>query len=255
MTGWDELNAALEPARATVVDHDVYEAVDDRRALCTFMEHHAFAVWDFMSLLTRLQRDLTCVELPWRPRAVNTALVRFVNELKLAEESDDLDGEWTSHFDLYLDAMREAGADTGPIVATVRAVALWPGWSAMQAARSSGAPTAAVEFVGSTFRFVEYGTTLEVAAAFSLGREQLIPALFRPLLDREPRAMLFDEYLARHVELDGDEHGPMARRLVTELADGEPDGWSIALSAAFDALQARRDLWDAALHAIDLARV
>jgi Protein of unknown function (DUF3050) len=63
-------------------------------------------------LLKALQRRLCCVEVPWLP-AVDPLGSRLINEVVLAEESDD-DGRggFASHFELYQQAMRRCGAST-----------------------------------------------------------------------------------------------------------------------------------------------
>jgi hypothetical protein len=229
----------IEPRHQEVLDHEVYRSVRDLRALHLFMEHHVWAVWDFMSLLTRLQRDLTCVTVPWTPRAVDPALQRFVNEIKLGEESDEHpDGGWTSHFDLYLAAMDEVGADTRPARRLLEELAAAPvavdGVELAHLAVRCGAPAGAAGFVASTFDVVGRGQTVEVAAAFALGREQLIPEMFEHLLDGT-YGRLLTEYLRRHIELDEDEHGPLARRLVEQLAGDDPAAWAAVERAALGA--------------------
>jgi hypothetical protein len=247
----------IEPKHQEVLGHEVYRSVLDLPALHLFMEHHVWAVWDFMSLLTRLQRDLTCVTVPWTPRGIDPALQRFVNEIKLGEESDEHpDGGWTSHFDLYLAAMEEVGADTGPARRLIDALASGPvaldGSELARLAVRCGAPPGAARFVSSTFDLVGSASTVEVAAAFALGREQLIPDMFEHLLDGT-YGRLLDEYLRRHIELDEDEHGPLAQRLVEQLAGDDPRAWAAVERAALGALSARARLWDAVVAAIDEA--
>jgi hypothetical protein len=256
---WARIDTATRPAREAVLDHAVYRSLDNRQALHTFMEHHVWAVWDFMSLLTRLQRDLTCVEVPWVPRPVDAAAQRLINEIKLGEESDTHpDGGWTSHFSLYLAAMEEVGADTGPVRRAVAGLAS----GAVDPTRTSpgdllgrcGAPQGASEFVASTFAVVVRGSTLEVAAAFALGREQLIPEMFTHLVQGSDGRLLI-EYLERHVELDQGEHGPLSHRLVEHLAGNDPANWQLVEHAAERAIGARLRLWDSVVAALEPARV
>lgn len=246
-----ELDARLAPARRRLLEHPVYRYLDQPGALRIFMEHHVWAVWDFMSLLTRLQRDLTCTTVPWVPAPVPPEVRRFVNEIKLGEESDTSPmGGWLSHFELYVAAMEEVGADPTLVLGVLATVEPF-----VVPRKIELAPPAARGFVANTLHTAMAGTTLQVAAAFALGREQLIPDLFRPIIDRLGGAPLLSEYLARHVELDEGEHGPLAQRLVEWLADQGEDGWATAERAALDAVHARARLWDGVLRAIGDARV
>jgi hypothetical protein len=261
---WSRVQTAIEPWQRAVLEHGLYNSLHDRRALHIFMEHHVWAVWDFMSVLTRLQRDLTCVDVPWVPRAVDPAAQRFVNEIKLGEESDEHpDGGWTSHFDLYLAAMEDVGAETSAVRDVVGRLGrlgrgdgptVSPAGSPAVLAAECGAPRGAVEFISTTFRTVTEGSTLEVASAFALGREQLIPDMFGHLVDAD-RGRLLVAYLRRHVELDEGEHGPLARRLVEHLAGGEQAAWQTVEDAAASAVKARLRLWDAVVSEIEFARI
>ncbi len=250
MSSLDNLLAAIRPQRDRLVEHPIYAAIDSPDALRVFMEHHVFAVWDFMTLLKSLQGALTCVATPWVPSADREAR-RLINGIVLAEESDeDGDGGYASHFEVYLDAMRQAGADTRAIDGFLRAIR--DGRAIDEALETSGAPRAARDFVQATWGFVESGSVTAVASAFTLGREELIPDLFREIVaqlhDREPGKLgIFRRYLDRHVHLDEDEHGPMALRMLGSVCGQDPSRWRDARYAATVALEARADLWDGVL--------
>src|ERR1044072_9473486 len=66
--GIERARSVIEPARKEVTAHPIFQRISTRDDMATFMAHHVFAVWDFMSLLKSLQRDLTCVDVPCVPR-------------------------------------------------------------------------------------------------------------------------------------------------------------------------------------------
>lgn len=236
----------LRPLYLRLANHELYQSFETMEDLHVFMESHVFAVWDFMSLLKTLQRALTCVEVPWVPSKF-PASRRLVNEIVLGEESDLYGTRPVSHFELYVGAMRECGASTGSIedfLGRLRAGAVWSIALAM-----CGAPEAAYRFVQSTFAIIESGRLHAIAAAFTFGREDLIPDMFRGFV-REQDTMLSGRlatlrwYLDRHIEVDGEEHGPMALQMVSELCGTDSVKWSEAAEAAETALRARIALWD-----------
>lgn len=247
-----ELQLHLVPLRASLLEHPLYERIDGAVALRTFMEHHVFAVWDFMSLLKGLQKQLTCVEIPWRP-ARDPAAARLVNEIVLGEETDeDGEGSYASHYELYLRAMKEAGANTGPIEQFV--LRIDEGAGLETALAEAKAPAAAAAFVESTFRTIEQGSLCSLASAFTFGREDLLPSVFQKIVDEADAAsggfQKFRYYLDRHIQLDGDVHGPMAARLVRTLCGDVAERWRQAEAGAIESLRARMQLWDGMLAAI-----
>jgi molybdopterin-guanine dinucleotide biosynthesis protein A len=237
--------------------HPLHSELHDLLALRVFAEHHVFAVWDFMSLLKALQREVAGVQLPWRPQR-DARLVRLIHEIVLAEESDlGPDGRPRSHFELYLEAMGELGADRAPIGKLLDGLESGQGWTVALA--RCGAPIAAQRFVECTMNFVDSGKAHVVAAAFTHGREEPIPGMFRALVDaiaeREPeRVELLRYYLERHIEIDGEEHGALAHELLRELCARDPIKEREALWAAEQALEARLTLWDGIVAAIRARR-
>ena len=232
--------------RAALLDHPLPHSLRTPEAVRGFMEAHVFAVWDFMSLLKRLQRDLTGLGHPWTPPA-RAAHARLINEIVLAEESDeDSLGGHVSHFELYLAAMGQCGASTGAIRTFLAALA--DGAPPARALDAAGVPAHVAAFVSFTLSLAAEGTTEEVAAAFFHGREDIIPDMFRALLDALDGAQHPSDrlryYLSRHIHLDGDAHGPAARVLVESLCAGDPARAARAAAAADASVQARIRLWD-----------
>ncbi len=211
------------------------------------MQHHVFAVWDFMSLLKALQQRICCVEVPWISRR-NSVGCRLVNEIVLGEESDnDGEGGTASHFELYHRAMQQCGASTATV--DLFLVALQQGEPVASAFRIANVGEPVARFVSQTFNFIQSNDTCTIASAFTFGREDLLPAVFRKIVD-ELNAKVdgsldrFRYYLDRHIQLDDDVHGPMAERLVASLCESDAAKWEAAETAARCALQARLEFWD-----------
>jgi hypothetical protein len=243
----------LGDARRRLVAHPVYRLIDSPKRLRRFMEHHVFAVWDFQSLLKAMQQKLTCTAVPWLPTPDPEAR-RLVNEIVLDEESDELPGGgYASHFELYLRAMQDAGADTAPIERLL--ALLKEGAPIAQALSACGAPAAAAAFVRRSFAVIESGSTHRIVAAFTYGREDVIPDMFRSLVGalaaEDPAAWgSFRFYLERHIEHDDERHAPVCRRIVSRLCGDDDAIWRQASETARDCLEARITLWDGVQEAI-----
>lgn len=252
------IEAATAGLREQLRTHALYDALNDLPDLRVFAEQHVFAVWDFMSLLKALQVRLTTTTLPWRP-AANPALARFINEIVWGEESDlDERGNPTSHFEMYLAAMQEIGADTRTMqqfLDTLNGVD-----DVEQAALRTGVPATVRDFLSFTFGLIREGDDHKIAAAFTFGREDLIPDLFLAILRRtkdqagSPAYPKFLYYIERHIEVDGDEHGPLSLLMVSALCGQDEQKWAEAEQVAKAALRARIRLWDGIAAAISTAK-
>ena len=80
--------ADVENSMSRLNSHPIYSSLRGLSDLRTFMEHHDYSVWDFMSLAKSIQKTIAPTSLPWMPRG-DGSLCRFVNELIL--ETRDLD--------------------------------------------------------------------------------------------------------------------------------------------------------------------
>jgi hypothetical protein len=254
------LSIDLADCRERLVRHRIYGLVNSAARLRWFMESHVFAVWDFQSLLKAMQQRLTCTTIPWVP-TLDPEARRLVNEIVLDEESDELpEGGAASHFELYLEGMRAAGADTGPIDRMIEALrtakapqvekpAATVGEVVANTMQTAGAPQAAQAFVRESFAVIEQGSTHGIVAAFTYGREDVIPDMFRSLVSslasRDPAWARFHWYLERHIEADDEKHAPVCRRIMARLCGDDPAKWAEASAVARQCIEARIALWDA----------
>ena len=248
--GIDRLEEQISEARRGVIEHPVYAALDSVHAIRTFVEHHVFAVWDFMSLLKSLQRNLTCVEVPWVPTGP-TGSRRLINDIVLVEESDERGSGFISHFELYLDGMAEAGADTSVVNAFIdRLRAKRPVLEVLDEVK---VPGPAAEFVRLTWGLISSAPVHAQAAAFAFGREDLIPDMFQQVVGVNERLGSLDtfvDYLARHIQVDSEEHTPMAMQMLADLCGEDSAKWAACAETVNLALAARARLWDGILAAI-----
>lgn len=245
---FEALYNELRERRKSLVNHPAYEKLVDKATLCTFVEHHVFAVWDFMSLLKTLQAGLTCVTLPWIPKG-DPEIRALINEIVAEEESDRCtDGRHLSHFELYLEAMEEIGADMRPIRRFIEMVAA--GTPVSEALTASGAPDGAAQFVRTTMSFIDANDLVAVAAAFTFGRENVLPNIFRTVVQAVSEDGGFSAsklvwYLDRHIQLDGVDHAHLARRMLVQLCATDERKWDRAAQAGHASLDAREALWNA----------
>jgi len=250
------MRAELSAGMNALSSHRVFQLVRNFDDLRLFMRWHVFAVWDFMSLVKRLQVDLTCTSLPWMPPAHPKA-ARLMNEIVLGEESDEtLTADHASHFDLYLGAMREVGAE--PIEINLFLEKVRGGHPVDQALTLASVPPPVAAFVLDTLRLARHAHTHEVLGSFFYGRENVIPKMFSALLAKwtidEMSVPTFVYYLKRHIELDGDSHGPAAEAIIADLVGDEPLKQFELLSAALAAVASRLRLWDALAEQLTVTR-
>jgi hypothetical protein len=243
------INSKIQSQKQQLLDHPLYEKVNTVEDLHFFLENHVFAVWDFMSLLKALQNKLTCTTTPWF--ATPYPETRYlINEIVLAEESDlSIDGRRLSHFEMYIEAMQDCGAKTTGINQFLEEV------NSLQnifvAIKKSDLHPNIKAFLDFTFRVIEEGKPHEIAAAFTFGREDLIPSMFTEILKNFQTNFPSNDwnkliyYFERHIELDADEHGPMAMTMISELCGEDQKKWSEVEAVSILALEKRIGLWDA----------
>lgn len=252
----EQLKADTKALRDQLVNHPLYGNIKTLQGLQLFMQSHVYAVWDFMSLLKSLQRGLTCVDVPWQP--MGSGSTRYlINEIVTGEESDvDDEGVRMSHFELYLKAMRQSGAATTPIHELLNSIGKHASVRAAMAACNT--ETAVADFVGTTFDVIATGKLHLMAAVFTFGREDLIPGMFVSFVEelnkqKNGTATVFQYYLERHIEVDGDHHSHLAYEMTEELCGDNEAYWLEATAAVQQALRARIALWDSILKQVTTA--
>lgn len=250
-----EIQIHLHSLRNDLINHKLYEEIREGDDVRLFMESHVFAVWDFMSLLKSLQRNLTCVNIPWYP--TGDASVRFlINEIVVGEESDiNPGGGYISHFELYQNAMHQAGANTYSIHTLIES--LQNGNSLSEAMDKADIDTHIREFLNFTFHVIGTGKPHLLASVFTFGREDLIPGMFTSLVEDLCRQFpdkysVFKYYLDRHIEVDGGHHGHLSLRMVELLCGDDAGKWQEALEYACESLKMRKVLWDGILAKIQV---
>eukprot|EP00472_Partenskyella_glossopodia_P002814 CAMPEP_0197519548 /NCGR_PEP_ID=MMETSP1318-20131121/4818_1 /TAXON_ID=552666 /ORGANISM="Partenskyella glossopodia, Strain RCC365" /LENGTH=237 /DNA_ID=CAMNT_0043070591 /DNA_START=597 /DNA_END=1310 /DNA_ORIENTATION=- len=224
------------------------------------MASHVFAVWDFQSLVKELQRRLTTVKAPWFPTEDKESR-RLMNEIVTDEESDEHPlGGYASHLEIYKEAMESVGADTEPITRWLKLI-MEDKISVIEALDNHGPwPPGVDVFVRNTFNIINGGKSWEIAAAFTKGREDVIPTMFIEILKTmtaDPKWDMLKTYLSLHVKTDGERHGPMAQRMFNkvlqksyedacnkETNECDYDVCTETIDAAARSLGARASFWD-----------
>ena len=245
----DYIQDKINDQREKLLKHKLYSNIETIKDLQVFTENHIYAVWDFMSLLKALQIKLTCTKTPWIPNS-NSQTAYLINEIVLAEETDiNQAGERKSHYELYLDAMIDIGARTEKPVKIINEIA--NSEDIFNTIDNINIHPNIREFLNFTFSVIKEGKPHEIAAIFTFGRENLIPNMFNEILREFEKNVTQGDiskliyYFERHIELDEDEHGPMALEMVSMLAENDPKKWNEIESVSIQALEKRILLWDA----------
>ncbi len=250
-----QLKKDIAPVREQLVQHPLYTNMQTLQQLQQFTQWHVFAVWDFMSLLKSLQHQLTCTQTPWLPTG-NANTRYLINEIVLGEESDvDEVGNRTSHFELYLKAMKAMNADTTQIEQLL--VYLQNGIPVKEALAMLQLHPTIQQFVNFTFTVIYEQPIHAQAAVFTFGREDLIPEMFMGIVKdlcvtHENKLQVFKYYLERHIEVDGDHHSHLAVEMVAELCGNDAEKWATVTAVSIAALEQRKLLWDAVLATIGI---
>lgn len=221
----------------TLDDHPIFNSINTIEQLRTFMEHHVFAVWDFMCLAKALQRHVAPCPVVWIPP--NNQNARLINEIILGEESDVFEGKHMSHFEMYVKAMEEVGADTTTIKHFIESLSIVGLEESIKIV-----PPLCADFMHSTFDFIVCDRPHIIAAAFCNGRETIIPSMFKKFLaNSKVEAPTFEYYLKRHIEVDGNSHGPASTAMVDNLCTTSQHRYE-ADEASERAIAARVKFWD-----------
>ena len=236
----------LNDLRKSLIEHPLYNSMENLNDIKKFMEVHVYAVWDFMSLVKNLQMNLTCVSTPWIP-SENSLTARLINEIVWGEETDiDKNQVAKSHFEMYLDSMNEIGANTNKIKDLVSLVK--QGRDIFKIIESLDISNEIKDFLNFTFSVIKDNKVHVTAAVFTFGREDLIPNMFIEIVrkikleNNSVESLIY--YLERHIEMDGDHHGPMAMNMIKNLCENNDDKIFEALDSSKLALRKRIKLWD-----------
>ena len=235
----------LNDLKRRITAHPLFANKLKPKHICKFMESHIFAVWGFMSILKSLQKMITPNNLPWMPnKNTKNGLVNFVNEIILCEESDYIEGiGFVSHFEIYLLAMKNMGAKTDQLDKFTTRISD-KGYNEKYL-DDIDVTDEVKSFLKHDLEVSMNGTLPEIVGAFTLGREKVIPNMFRyilPAIKESSSSKYLVTYLERHIDIDGDRHGPLSMKLLD--ASCKREQLTLAYAAAIKSLELRLSVWD-----------
>jgi len=245
----------LQRKKDQLLKHPIYTSIESVEDLRCFMEQHVVCVWDFMSTLKSLQYELCNVDVPWVP-PFDPEAARYINEIVLAEESDDFgNGLILSHFELYIRAMEEIGANTTPIQALMRALnqQMMP----LPSLHFANLSPEATEFAIQTLGFLDEPVHVRTAV-FYHAREDVIPGMFQRMSEHLKNQGIdcpsLQLYFERHIDGASDHHNLTAQKILEQMYDDQVFRQLEAEDVAADAIAVRIKLWDKVLTNIEAKR-
>ena len=235
----------LKDLKQKITAHPLFANKLEPKYVCKFMESHIFAVWGFMSILKSLQKIIAPNNLPWMPnKNTKNGLVNFVNEIILCEESDYIEGiGYISHFEIYLLAMKNMGAKTDQLDKLILRIAD-KGYNEKYL-DDVDASDEVKSLLQHDLEVSMNGTLPEIVGAFTLGREKVIPNMFGyilPAIEQTSASKHLITYLERHIDIDGDRHGPLSMKLLDTSCTKKQ--LSIAYATAVKSMELRLLVWD-----------
>lgn len=244
----------LTPLIESIEQHPLYQKLNSVERWQCFMEHDVFTTWDYMCLLKALYEKMGCVTVPWfPPEHSDTAL--FIQKIMSTTESDrGLDGEYhASHFEWYLQAMREANAHIIPMQNFLDY--LKKEVSLVDALGNIKAPDFIQEFVSTTFLFCEQPMN-QIVAAFVFGREMIANTIATRLFEQLKKLPckeleILTYYFQRQIELNTEIRLAADFEMLVNLCQQDLlKWWQVEVSAQL-ALRARLELFDGILEAVE----
>ena len=153
----------------------------------------------------------------------------------MGEETDiDKNEVAKSHFEMYLDSMNEIGANTNKIENLIELVK--QGKDIFRIIQNHEISDEIKDFLNFTFSVIKNNKVHVTAAVFTFGREDLIPNMFIEIVrkikleNKSVESLIY--YLERHIEMDGDHHGPMAMNMIESLCENNDNKIKEALDSS-----------------------
>ena len=163
----------------------------------------------------------------------------------LCEESDEIDNiGYISHFEIYLLAMDKINADVSQINFLTKR--LKSEEYDKNLINELSIYDEVKDFIKFDLDIALSGNLPKIVGSFTLGREKVIPNMFSYILacieyNNSTKNLL--TYLKRHINIDGDRHGPLSIKLLDTICDSD-EAYELAYNSGITSLQLRLKVWD-----------
>ena len=235
----------INEIKKNIINHPLFHMRFDNEQLNVFMSIHIYAVWSFMSIVKSLQKNLTPQSIPWTPnQSTQNGMARFINEIIYSEESEEISkNTYLSHFEIYILAMRIIGVDTKPILSMVSHFK--KNSYSRTYINSLNIPICAKRFITHDISIAKSRSLPRIVGVFCFGKETIIPSMFKQIIKAIPKRgnSVLVNYFDRHIEIDGERHGPLAKKIFSEVCKKKSDR-NLAYLEAIKALKLRESMWN-----------